>query len=393
MKMIYLDNSMTTKPSILAVSKMLSFYNDLWGSLSSPHFFSQQLYPAIKESYQELYDLLGAKPADSIIFTSSGAEAVNQAIFSAYHTLTLSKGKNQFATASIDEAPALMAINRLEEMGCVSKLITPNKQGRITVDAVGDALTPRTAMVSLSWANGMTGVIHPVGEIASLCKERGILFHLDATHVIGKLYFELEDIGVDFISLNGDHFHAPKGTGALYVKGGVKCVPLILGGMEQAGLRAGTLNVPGLVGLGCAAKETLESRDFLCTETARLRNKLEKGIVSEFPAAIPFFTDQERLPHCTSIAFPGISNESLLYLLSKKGVYASIGGGSCQQIGLLLMASGIEETLAHSAINFSLSRETSEEEINRAIAIIVECANQLARASINLTNSRDPHEL
>src|ERR1700733_7247158 len=240
MKGIYLDNSMTTRPSAQAFSSMIPFFNDLWGSSSSPHIFSQQLYPAIKESYQQLYDLLGAKPADSIVFTSSGAEAVNQAIFSAYQTLTLSKGKNQFAAASIDEAPALMAINRLEEMGCVSKLAIPNKQGRITVDAVGDVLTPRTAMVSLSWANGLTGIIHPVGEISSLCKERGILLHLDATHVMGKLYFELEDIGADFISFNGDHFHAPKGTGALYVKAGVKCVPLILGGMEQASLRAGT---------------------------------------------------------------------------------------------------------------------------------------------------------
>jgi cysteine desulfurase len=384
LKNIYLDNSMTTRPSMQAVSSMLRFFNDLWGSSSSPHFFSQQLYPAIKESYQELYDFLGAKPADSIIFTSSGAEAVNQAIFSAYHSLTLSKGKNQFATASIDEAPALMAINRLEELGCVSKLIIPNKQGRITVDAVGDALTPRTAMVSLSWANGLTGVIHPVCEISSLCKERGILLHLDATHILGKLYFELDDVGADFISFNGDHFHAPKGTGALYVKAGVKCYPLILGGMEQAGLRAGTLNVPGLVGLGCAAKEALDSRDLLCTEVARLRDKLEKGILTGFPRAITFFLSQDRLPHCTSIGFPGVSNEALLYLLSKKGVFASIGGGSFQQIGLVLMASGIEEALAHSAINFSLSRETTEGEIDRAVTIIIECANQLSKTSKQL---------
>lgn len=386
---IYLDNSMTTRPSELVVSSMIPFYSDLWGSPSSPHLFGQQLFPSIKESYRDLYKLFGANQADSIVFTSSGAEAVNQVIFSAYHTMTVAKGKNQFAAASIDEAPSLMAINRLEEMGCVNKLIVPNAEGQISAYAVGDAITPRTALISLSWANGLTGVIHPVADIATICQERGILFHLDATHVIGKIYFDIADVGADFISLNGDHFHGPKGTGALYIKSGTPCVPLILGGMEQAGLRAGGINVPGLVGLGCAAKQALDSLDLLCTETARLRDKLERGVAAGFPDAVIFFKEQDRLPHCTTIGFPGVTNEAMLYLLNRKGVYASIGGGSFQQIGLVLMASGVEESLAHSSISFSLSRETTEEEIDQAITIIVDCANQLVKTSGNLSK-RDP---
>ncbi|NGX41823.1 MAG: Cysteine desulfurase IscS [Chlamydiae bacterium] len=384
MTKIYLDNSMTTAPSEKAISGMMPYLTEMWGSPSAPHQCGQQLYLVMKESYQSLYDLLGANESDTIIFTSSGAEAVNHAIQSTYYTTTLTTGKNHFLTSSLDEAPAIMSIERLEEMGCVGKMVEVNKEGYITAEAIGDAITPRTAMVSLSWANGLTGVIQPVSEIASLCKSRGIIFHLDATHILGKLYFDLEDVGADFISFNGDHFHAPKGTGGLYIKNGTKCVPLISGGMEQGGYRGAPINIPGLVSLGIAAKEAQDSCDLLCTEVARFRDKLETGILEGFPEAVPFFRDQDRLSHCTTIAFPGIANEALLFQLDRKGVYASIGGGSFQQIGLLLIASGIEENLVHCAISFSLSRKTTEDEIDQAIQIIVESAKQLSKTSEKL---------
>jgi len=381
---IYLDNSMTTRPSEQAVSSMMPYFTDMWGSPSAPHDFGQRLYPAIKESYQAIYELLGAKENDTFVFTSSGAEAVNHAIMSAYHDITRHKGKNQFVTSSIDEAPTIMAIGRLEEMDCLGKMVGVNNQGHITADAVGDAITPRTAMVSLSWANGLTGVIQPVSEIATLCQERGILFHLDATHVLGKLYYELEDVRADIITFNGNHLHAPQGTGGIYIKSGVTCGSFILGGMEQGSLHTANINVPGLVGLGTAAKQALECRDLLCTEVARLRDKLETGILEGFQGATPFFREQERLPNCTTIGFPGIVNEALLFLLNRKGVYASMGGGSFQQLGLILIASGTEEMLAHSAISFTLSRETTEEEVDQAIPIIVESAKHLAKTSAQL---------
>lgn len=378
---IYLDNSMTTKPSDKAVCRMLPFLTDMWGSPSAPHQQGQETFAAIDESLKALYALFGAKEKDSIVFTSSGAEAVNHAIFSTYYDVTRSTGKNHYISSIADEAPILMSIGRLEQLGCVGKMIHPNKQGLITPEAVAEAINPRTAMVSLSWANGLTGVIHPVAEIAALCAERGIRFHLDATHVLGKLFYDLEEIGAHLISFNGDHLHAPKGTGGLYIKEGIALSPLITGGIEQAGLRAGCINVAGLVALGYAATEALDSRDLLCTEVARLRSKLESGIVAEFPGAVPFFADQERLPHCTTIGFPGISNEALLYALNRKNVFANIGGGSFQQIGLILAASGIHEQLAQTAISFSLSRTTTEEEIDRAIIIIGETARRLRKLS------------
>lgn len=381
MKKIYLDNSMTTRPSDRVVSGMQPFFTEKWGSPAAPHQMGQQLFPDLKEAYQALYDILGAKRSDTIVFTSSGVEAVNHAILSGYLDITLPTGKNHFLTSNIDEAASLMAMERLSELGCVAKTIKAGTNGSITIEALGDAITPRTAMVSLSWANALTGVIQPVEEIAALCKERGIRLHLDATHILGKLYFEPN---ADLISFNGDHLHGPKGTGALYIKSGVKCSPLLVGGMEQAGYRGGPFNVPGLVGLGIAAVEALECRDLLCMEVARLRDLLEEKVLAGCPEATIFFRDQERLPNITSIGFPEIVNEALLFLLGRKGIYASIGGGSFQQIGLILMASGVKEPLAHSAVNFTLSRETTEEEIERAATIIVESAQALRKISANI---------
>lgn len=378
---IYLDNSTTTRPSEHSISKMMPFMTSMWGVPSAPHLMGQEIYPALKESWKSIYKLLDAKDSDDMVFTSSGAEAVNHAIMSAYFDVTLPTGKNHFITSHCDDAPAIMSIGRLEKLGCVGKMVNPNPSGLITAQVIAEAITPRTAMISLSWANGLTGVIQPIAEIAKLCRERDILLHLDATHVLGKLYFELEETGASFISFNGDNIHAPKGTGALWIKGGVKCSPFICGGIEQANHRAGSYSIAGLAALAAAAEEAIDARDLVCMEVARLRNLLEMGVVAGFPEAIPFFCNQHRLPHITCIAFPGIANEALLFSLNRRGVYACIGGGSFQQIGLVLMASGVSEKIAHTAISFSLSRETTEDEVERATELIVETANRLRRYS------------
>lgn len=378
---IYLDNSMTSRPSDKAVSSMLSFFTERWGSPSSPHQMGQELFPAIEEALRNIYALIGAKDSDGFVFTSSGAEAVNQAVFSAYFDITRTTGKNQFITSHVDEAPALMSISRLEQLGCVGKLVSPNKEGIITATEIADAITPRTALVSLSWANGLTGVIHPVAEIAKMCRERGIHLHLDATHILGKHFFELNEILPDLLSFNGDNLHAPQGTGGLYIKDKVKCSPFIAGGLEQAGHRAGAMNIPGLIALGCAAKEAQECRELLCTEVARLRDKLEDGVIAAFPDAIIPFKKHERLPHCTAIAFPGIVNEALLFALNRKNVFACMGGGSFQQISLVLSGSGVPEQIAQTALNFSLSRYTTEDEIDRAVEVIAEAAKKLRKVS------------
>jgi len=378
---IYLDNSLTTRPSKEAVSEMIPFLSEKWGTSLAPHQWGYQNLSAMEEGYRSLYKLLGASEEDVMFMTSSGTEAVNHVVHSVYRDVTVESGKNHFLTSAIDEAPQIMAMSHLEKFGCVCRMIEVNSEGIVTAEAVGDAVTPRTALLSLSWGNGLTGVLHPVEEIARVCRERGILFHLDVSHVLGKLYFELDQIGADIITFEGSLLHAPQGTGALWVRDGVMLSPFIYGAQEQGGHRAGPLNLAGLVALGKAADQLLDSRDLLCMEGARLRNMLEEGIKQGYQGAKPLFTDQQRLPHVTTIAFPGIVNEALLFALSEKGLFASIGGGTQQQLSLVLDSCGVEPLLAHSSISFSLSRETTDHEIERAIEIIVSVANQLRKTS------------
>lgn len=378
---IYLDNNTTSRPSEHAIAKMLPFMTERWGTPSAPHHMGQQLFPAIEEALRGIYALLGARESDDFIFTSSGAEGVNQVILSTYFDVTMHTGKNQFVTSTIDEAPAIMAIGRLEQMSCVGKMAPPDKMGSVTAHAISEAINPRTALVSLSWANALTGVINPIEEISRLCHERGIHLHLDATHVLGKIFIDWDKPQAHFITFNGDNLHAPKGTGGLYIRADAKCSPFILGGVEQAGHRGGSYNVAGLVALGEAAREAIDSRDLVCTEVARLRDKLEKGLLTAIPEAVSFFRQQERLPNCFAMAFPGVVNEALLYALNRKNIYASIGGGSSQQIGLILMASGVAEALANSALSFALSKETTEDEIDRAIDIIADCVKRMRKVS------------
>lgn len=386
-KIIYLDNSTTTAPSELSISKMLPFLTEHWGIPSAPHQKGQELHAAITDSYKKLYQFMGAHEEDTFVFTSSGAEAVNHIISSVYRDITLTTGRNQFLTTAISEAPAILAIERLEPLGCVAKTIEVDTKGIVTEKAFSEAISPRTALVSIPWGNGLTGVIQPLAEIKALCKQRGILLHLDATHVLGKLYYDLKEIDPDFMTFSGDLFHAPKGTGGLYIKNGISCSPFIVGGSEQGNKRAGPLNVPSLIGLATAAQEALDSRDYLCTEIARLRNKFEMGIKTKIPDAFILFQDQERLPHCTAIAFPGLVNEALLFILNRKGICASIGGGLFQQLSLLLTASQIDPTVARGACSFSLSRYTTEDEVDRAIPLITEAVNLLLKSSNKIRES------
>lgn len=380
-KGIYLDNSLASKPSEKAISRMLPYFKDEWGNPLAPHKMGQDLYPTLSKSLQFIYALLGANDKDSFVFTSSGTEAVNHAFFSTYLNITRKTGKNHFVCSDLDEAPSLMSISRLEELGCIATMAKPNKEGIVTRDAIADVITPRTALISLSWANGLTGVINPVQEIASLCKERGILLHLDATHVLGKILLDLDDINPDFVSFNGDQIHTPQGTGGLFIREGTACSPFIVGGFDQGKLRGGNYSVPQFIALGHAAEEALECRDLLCTEVARLRDKLEQGILAQHPESIVCFGSQLRLPHCTTLLFPGINNEAMLFALNRKNVFASIGGGTFQQLSLLLSACYIPMIQAQTAISFSLSRYTTEEEIDRAIHIISETTHYLRTSS------------
>lgn len=369
---IYLDNSLAARPSDRALSEMFSLMQKKWGSPIAPHSFGQSLYPLIEKGYRSLYQLIGASEEDTIIFTASGAEAVNLAIFSTFERVCLTSGRNQILFGSNSEAPAMMACESLRERECVVQQVNANEDGIITVDAVADLLTPRTALLSLSWADGLTGLIQPVVEIGELCKERGVIFHLDATHVLGKLHFSLEDIGADLISWGGEPLHAPPGCGALWIKGDPAPIPLIHGGAQQGGWRAGSLNVPALAAFGIACEEALEARDLLATHISQLKYIFEKRLLEEVEGAEVFFHTSHRLPHCTTLSFKGVLNEALLFYLDQCGIYASIGGGGFQQLSYVLKG-------GDTAISFSFSRETTEDEVHSAVDMIAKCVDKLQR--------------
>lgn len=382
--MIYLDNSSTTKPSAVAVSKMLSFYTEKWGVLTQPHKMGQDLFPPLTEALRNVYQLLGANDQDAVIMTSSGAEAINHAFLSTYQDVSLTEGKNHFITITTESAPFLASANRLAALGAATTLLKPDVHGVISAKQFMEAITPRTAMLAISWASGMTGVIQPLHEIAEICKLRGIRLLVDGTHVLGRLFFALKELTIDFFSFNGDNIHAPKGTGGLYIREGIKLSPFIAGGIEQAGLRAGALNMPAVVGLGEAAKQCLEARDYFCTEVARLQMLLEKEIRKRIPEAKVLFEYEEKVPGILTLAFPGILNEALLFALNQRGVFASIGGGSLQLISHYLKACGFPSDIADSSISFSLSRETKEEEIELAAKALELAFNKLRKTSIHL---------
>lgn len=358
---------------------MQPFFSHKWGSPTAPHEAGQEVLPAVREAYDRLYKLLGASDDDTVIFTSSGAEAVNQVVLATYLDLTRETGLNHFVTSNVDEAPVIMAMERLEHLGCSTSLVPVGSDGVVTPKALGDSFTPRTALVSMSWANGLTGVIQPVADLAEVCRERGILFHVEASHILGRLDFDLSEISPDLISFGGHLLHAPAGTGGLWIRAGLEISPLIVGGHEQEGYRGGPFSIAGLVALGIAAQEAVEGRDLMSTETARLRDRLEEGFL-EMGGRL-FFTESERLPTTTLVAFPGVASDALLYRLDQEGVCASFGGGAYQKVPLQLQACGVEGAITECAVSFCLSRETSEEEIDRAIEVIGKTVRQLQKLS------------
>ncbi len=373
MRSIYLDHHTITKPRDAAIAAWLPFLKERWGSTVAPHQMGQELFPYLEKGLETILQTLGAASADPFYFFSSSAEAITYLYQSHYFEGIRQTGKNHLLTSNLEEAPVLMALKRLEELGCSGKILPVNTQGQITKESLNQAICPRTSLVSLSWANGLTGVIHPIADLAQVCRERNVKLHVDASYVLGKLYFRFEDFGIDFLSFEGSLIQAPKGTAGLLLKqASALAVPLSM----MTGI-----NVGGVCAVAAALKGIEELCDEMCLETARLRDKLEKGILKGIPGAQVLFSNVERLPNCSCIAFPGVISDALLYLLHRKGVYASLGGGRAQRLTHILIGSGVEEMLAHSALSFSLSSETTEAEIDEAIQTVISCVKMLRECS------------
>ncbi len=372
----YLDHHTASKPFPSAVDKMLPYYSEHWGATTQPHRKGQELILPLEESLVAIKEVLGAADEDHFHFFSSGSDAISSLFFSHYFHTVRETGKNHMVTTQLEEAPILLSLKRYEELGCSSKIVAVNAQGQLTREMLAAALRPRTGLVSLSWASGLTGVIHPIADLAELCHQQGVLLHVDASYVIGKLYFRFEDLPVDYLTMDGQFLHAPKGTAGLLCKRSAPLIPFASG---PAGVAVG-----GIASFSEALDENGRLFDHLCLETARLRDRFEAQVKRALPDAVVFFETVDRLPNCTAIGFPGVVSDALLFLLSRKGVSATLGGGHCQTLSHILIACGVDPVLAQSALSFSLSFETSEAEIDYAVKMIVACVEQLKRCSAKI---------
>ncbi len=372
---IYLDPTIT-QPSAASIEAILPFYKEFWGSPLALHQKGQELWGPIYQATTWIYEALGIDFQDHFTLTNSGAEAIASVFFSTYIDFMRETGQNHFLIMPTEDPAMLHAIKRLEALDCVGKWLPLDECGRLRPEALEEAIKPRVALLSLSWANGLTGVIQPIDDLTRVCQKKGIKIHVDASHVIGKLFFRFADAGIDYLTLEGSRFHCPQGVGALVCQ---KATPL------QSLLGSYDMNPASLTALAVNMREAQENFDLMCTETARLRDKLEEGIRQTVKDAHLLFQAADRLPNVTVAAFPGIASEAMLYALNRRGVYASIGGGNSQKLQYILQACGTAPTLATTSISFSLSSKTQEEEIDRTIAIIEDTVHQLRTFSKDLS--------
>ena len=367
MNVIYLDNNATTRVAPEVVDAMLPFLSENYGNPSSMHSFGGDVALNIKQARENVAGLIGAA-AEEIVFTSCGTESDSTAIQAAIES---NPDKKHIVTTRV-EHPAIKSLyETLSKKGYRVTFVPVDDQGRLDLDYLYDCLGDDTAVVSVMWANNETGVIFPVEEISREVKDRGIVFHSDAVQAAGKLPIDVSKTGVDMLSLSGHKFHAPKGIGVLYIRKGTKFSPFMIGGHQESGRRGGTENVAAIVAMGKAAelaKANLDQDGY--QRVGQLRDKLESSLLAQVSHSMVNGEREHRLLNTTSIAFEYVEGEAILLMMNEHGICAS-SGSACTSGSLepshVLRAMGVPFTAAHGSIRFSLSRYTTEEEIDVVI--------------------------
>lgn len=371
MPVIYLDNNATTAPAPEVVEAMLPFLREWYGNPSSVHRFGQRSRQAIDEARHQIAQLVNCADTE-LLFTGGGTESINTAIRG---LLAARAPRNRIVTSTVEHSATRELCAQLAREGAEVVEVPVDHEGLLDLERLGEALTPQTALLTLLWANNETGVLFPVERIAALAKERGILFHCDATQAIGKIPVDVRAMGFDTMSLASHKFHGPKGVASLFLRRGLRLRPLIIGGPQERNRRGGTENVPGIVGMGCAARLAKEALGdpSVTTRIAALRNRLEGHILATIPDTSVNGTTAARLPNTTNIGFARLEAEAILLLLSEQDICAS-AGAACSSGSLepshVIRAMGIDPKIAHGAIRFSLSRYTTEAEIEATLAAL-----------------------
>lgn len=378
---IYADNAATTKTSRTAIDAMLPYFDQVYGNPSSLHHVGQAAAEALVKARQDIADCLGCE-AREIYITSGGSEADNQALRSAAY-YGAKKGKKHIISTAFEHHAILHTLKQLEEEGFEVTLLDVHETGRITAQEVADAIRPDTCLVSVIFANNEIGTIEPIAEIGAVCREKGVLFHTDAVQAVGHVSIDVKAMNIDMLSLSAHKFHGPKGIGVLYVRKGVRLRSLINGGAQERNKRAGTENLPAIVGMAAALKEACANLDKNAAHLISLRDRLIEGL-SQIPHSILNGERTERLPGNVHFCFEGIEGESLLLLLDAKGICAS-SGSACTSGSLdpshVLLAIGRPHEIAHGSLRLTLSEENTPEEVEYMIQTIPEVVAYLRSMS------------
>lgn len=378
---IYADNAATTKPCKAAIRAMVNCLEQNYGNPSSIHHVGQAAAEALLQARQDIADCLDCT-AREIYFTSGGSEADNQALRSAAYA-GAKAGKKHIISTAIEHHAILHTLKQLEEEGFSVTLLEVSDTGMVTPEQVAAAIRPDTCLVSIMFANNEIGTIEPIAEIGAVCREKGVLFHTDAVQAVGHIPVHLSELPVDMLSLSGHKFHGPKGVGVLFARRGTALRSLICGGAQERGRRAGTENLPGILGMAAALKEACAHLAENAAYVSGLRDKLIAGL-EQIPHSILSGDREQRLPGNVNFCFEGVEGEALLLLLDAKGICAS-SGSACTSGSLdpshVLLAVGVPYEAAHGSLRLSLSAENTPEEIDYLIAQVTAVTARLRSMS------------
>ncbi len=365
---VYADNAATTKMSQTAIEAMLPYLDEIYGNPSSLHSVGQRAAEALQSARETIAECLNATPRE-IYFTSGGSEADNQAILSAAR-IGERKGKKHIISTAFEHHAVLHTLKKLEKEGFEIELLPVGPIGTVTAQQVADAIREDTCLVTIMYANNEIGSVLPIAEIGAVCRARGVLFHTDAVQAAGHLPIDVQAQSIDMLSLSGHKFHGPKGIGVLYARKGVALTSLIEGGAQERSKRAGTENIPAIMGMAAALREAVDHMDENAKKVSALRDKLIAGL-SQIPHGALNGDPVHRLPGNVSFCFEGIEGESLLLLLDAKGICAS-SGSACTSGSLdpshVLLAIGRPHEVAHGSLRLSLSEWNTEAEIDHILA-------------------------
>ena len=381
MRKVYLDNAATTALSPKVLEKMMPYLTDIYGNASSPHSFGQNARIGVEHAREQVARAINADPSE-IVFTGCGTESDNTVLFGVAERYA--KKGDHIITTNVEHHAILHSCAALEKKGIRVTYLPVDKDGLVTPEQVRDAITDKTILVSVMFANNEVGTIMPIPEIAAVCHEKGVLFHTDAVQAAGHIPIDVKAMGIDMLSISGHKFHGPKGVGVLYERKGIRLPSYIIGGEQEKGRRAGTENVAGIVGLGEALELAVTNMSETSARMTRMRDRLIEGIEATIPEVKLNGHRTKRLPNNVNFSIKYIEGESILLMLDMAGIAAS-SGSACTSGSLdpshVLLALGLTHEVAHGSVRLTLGDDTTDEDIDYVLETLPKVAHRLRAMS------------